>query len=112
MPMMEPLAFARMLNSLQAGIPEPGGKETAYAHAVVGHAVKAFNEAGKAKQTAQTVRLITQPLLEDLHKAQARVHEKSAVLDKTAVVLNIVAGQLQLTAIEYEAAFRKYAEPK
>ena len=117
---MEPLAFARMLNSLQGGIPEPRGKETAYAHAVVGQAVKAFDEVSeavdkirgdqdinntdKAQQTAQTVRLITQPLLEDLHKAQARVNEKSVVLDKTADVLNIVAGQLQLTVIEYEAA--------
>ena len=104
MPIMEPLAFARMLNSLQAGIPERGGKETAYAHAVVGQAVNAFNEAGKAKQTAQAVRIITQPLLEDLHKAQARVNERIVVLDKTANVLNIVAGQLQLTAYEYEAA--------
>ena len=104
MPIMEPLAFARMLNSLQAGIPEPGGKETAYAHAVVGQAVKAFNEAGKAKQTAQTVRIITQPLLEDLREAQARVEEKSVALDKTANVLDIVAGQLQLTAFEYESA--------
>jgi len=104
MPAMEPLAFARMLNSLQEGIPAPGGKETAYAYAVVGQAVKAFNEVGKAKQTAQTVRLITQPLLKDLHKAQARVKEKSVVLDKTANVLNIVAGQLQLTVFEYESA--------
>ena len=117
MRIMEPLAFARMLNSLQGGIPEPGEKEPdiAYARAVVGHAVKAFSKIRDGEdfgETAKTVRLITQPLLEDLHKAQARVHEKSAVLDKTAVVLNIVAGQLQLTAIEYEAAFRKYAEPK
>ncbi len=104
MPAMEPLAFARMLNSLQEGIPAPGGKETAYAYAVVGQAVKAFNEVGATKQTAQAVRLITKPLLEDVHKAQARVEEKSAVLDKTANVLNIVAGQLQLTAYEYEAA--------
>jgi len=112
---MAPPAFARMLGSLQAGIPEPDEKETAYARAVVGHAVKAFSKIRDGVdfgETAKTVRLITQPLLEDLHKAQARVHEKSAVLDKTAVVLNIVAGQLQLTAIEYEAAFRKYAEPK
>lgn len=102
MPIMEPLAFARMLNSLQAGIPEPGGKETAYAHAVVGRAVKAFGEVSEAAQTAETVRLITKPLLEDLHKAQARVKEKSVVLDKTAHVLDLVAGQLQLTVFEYE----------
>ena len=104
MPAMEPLAFARMLNSLQEGIPAPGGKETAYAYAVVGQAVKAFNEVGATKQTAQAVRLITQPLLEDLREAQARVKEKSAALDKTANVLDIVAGQLQLTAFEYESA--------
>ena len=120
MPIMEPQTFAKMLHSLQEGIPEPGGKETDIAYAVVGQAVKAFgevsdavnkirgdediSEAGKAKQTAKTVRLVTKPLLEDLHKAQARVKEKSAVLDKTANVLNIVAEQLQLTAIEYETA--------
>ena len=104
MPIMEPLAFARMLSSLQEGMPESGGKETDIAYAAVGHAIEAFNEVGKTKQTAQAVRLITQPLLEDLHEAQARVEEKSAVLDKTANVLNIVAGQLQLTAIENEAA--------
>ena len=101
---MEPQTFARMLNSLQAGIPEPGGEETDYARAVVGQAVKAFGEAGKTNQTAQTVRLITKPLLEDLHKAQVRVNEKSAVLDKTADILNLVAGQLQLTVFEYERA--------
>ena len=99
---MEPQTFARMLNSLQEGIPEPGGGEAEYARAVVGQAVKAFGEAGKKKQTVKAVRLITQPLLEDLHKAQARVNEKSAVLDKTANVLSIVAGQLQLTVFEYE----------
>jgi len=104
MSIMEPLAFARMLNSLQAGIPEPGGQETAYAHAVVGQAVKAFSKVSESEQTAQTIRFITKPLLEDLHKAQVGVNERIVVLDKTANVLNIVAGQLQLTAYEYEAA--------
>ena len=122
MRIMEPPVFARMLGSLQAGIPkatgkEPDEKETdiSYARTVVGRAVKAFSKIRDGEdfgETAKTVRLITQPLLEDLHQAQARINEKSAVLDKTAVVLTIVAGQLQLTAIEYEAAFRKYTEPK
>ena len=104
MPIMEPLAFARMLNSLQAGIPAPGEKEIDYAHDVVGHAVKAFDEVSNDEDIAKNIRLITKPLLENLHKAQARVQKKSAALDKTAVVLSLVAGQLQLTVLEYGSA--------
>ena len=106
---MEPLAFARMLGSLEAGIPEPGEKETdiIYARAVVGQAVEAFSKIHSDEgisETAKTVRLVTKPLLEDLLKAQARVNEKIAALDKTSNVLNIVAGLLQLMVFEHDFA--------
>ena len=98
MPIMEPLAFARMLNSLQEGIPDPGETETdiVYARSVASRVVNAFSMIRgdeDISETAQAVCIITQPLLEDLREAQAR-------LDRTSVVLGVIARQMQITAFE------------